>query len=306
MHNYLELLQQIQQVAPGKPFVVVVTGKMSAGKSSLINSLLSRPGLAESSSGGDACTRFMTRFVHRDSNLDATDSKTSGIHVHYLNTESIREVLSRALDDFSRYEHELFSLDDSEVEVAGYKIAWNAAKNIFAIISTSFPSKIMEPWEHLLIHERIEHGEALQDLVARTERRISEAGAENTGSSHFQNVKDIELARTRARANALWPIIQLMDIATSDRLVNNNIVLVDVPGLGDSNHVRATAIDKMRRYADLELIVTDPARTTDNNELRRQLDDSIRAHGINKIVLIVNKNDDITNNENFWDENISP
>jgi hypothetical protein len=207
-------------------------GDSGVGKSSLLNSLLDKYGLARTSNSGSACTCVVTEYHYHESN----DYKVEIIYF------TVEEVLEQVQDLLRAYRHyhlhkDQFSSDEAATKEdfeKKAKVAVDTFRSMFGrrfsnegILLDSSEENALSFLENLVI-------ECLPVNRGRTEVRNSLDGcSELIGkltSESFEQASD--------HAPAVWPYIQNIRVYTNAHILSKGLVLVDLPGLHDANSAR--------------------------------------------------------------------
>ncbi|KAF2109770.1 hypothetical protein BDV96DRAFT_234186 [Lophiotrema nucula] len=295
-----DFLLEAQTVPDIKPYVITIVGKQGYGKSTLTNALLCEFNLADASPGAKACTQFPTKYVFRPGPRGKKD-----VHVHFLDEESRQAMFTELLEGY-RFYH---TMPPKERETStDEKTKAKVAETVFGIVmdvrnketGAQKQAKLTQLLRPAMLRTKETLREILRELLDASKQRIDNARADDAGVAHSYGV--VELSRDEVRANAtkLYPIVEYVVVAVSSYICEHNIVLIDVPGVGDADHIRMSKSYAIREHAHHEFIVAEPTRVLTDLDTIRLLEESIRMHGAENTTLVVNKNDDIANDDGIW------
>jgi hypothetical protein len=153
--------------------------------------------------------------------------------------------------------------------------------------------------------------------LKKQDERLSQLGVGVDGTITFTDVLDKEdLKRTdnpkvmeavRKVADSLAPLLDTVIIATGGLLLSHGLVFLDIPGksqvqllfmkllivlgYGDRSQIRIASANAHRRGAHGELIVTATERVEDSEAVDDSILRSIRTHGRDNTILVINKLD---------------
>ncbi|KAF5688802.1 hypothetical protein FCIRC_1708 [Fusarium circinatum] len=132
LSKFLDGAKDLQRFQGTDTRTVAVLGASGEGKSSLINSLLHFPGVAETGDLGSACTSVVTEY--RQKKADQTEPIT--INVEYLSMTEIRELIQELLWSYRQlFLPTVESNETSEQEYNRYiresELAWSALSAAF-------------------------------------------------------------------------------------------------------------------------------------------------------------------------------
>lgn len=92
---------------------------------------------------------------------------------------------------------------------------------------------------------------------------------------------------------ALWPIVEVVEFGLDHPLLNEGVVLVDAPGLSDSNSTRAINATIRHRQCTHKIIVADVSRAKNDKSLQDNLASSFRLRGPGGTMLVLTRGDSI-------------
>lgn len=90
-----------------------------------------------------------------------------------------------------------------------------------------------------------------------------------------------------------WPLVSVVDFGLDVPILNQGIVLVDAPGLSDSNSTRSKNSREYHRQCTHKITVADISRALNNMTLREDLKKSHRYRGSGGTLLVLTRSDTI-------------
>lgn len=241
--------------------IISMIGQGGIGKSSLINALLARPYLADVLGGSKACTKHGTRYEYLPGAPD--DSKTSSVklqiaarsdregntrehvrnyqHYHHSRGEDDQELQSEQ-GNVDEMNESFASEPDSMVLVGNDRKRANDALEFFHIVwDTANDPAAKRELESLLNTASVRDETLYGRCIEKQQERIEKLGVNDDGIAVFEDVPDLctsssaldtkDIKAIRQFAASLWPLIDMVIIATGSRLLRNGIVLIDLPGM---------------------------------------------------------------------------
>ena len=97
----------------------------------------------------------------------------------------------------------------------------------------------------------------------------------------------------------LWPVVNQIDISFDHPLLNEGIVLVDTPGLSDSNTTRAKSAVAHHRQCPYKIEVASIQRIKADVAVRRNLAASNRTRGSGNTMLVITRGDEYDGDTQF-------
>ncbi|KAH7024424.1 uncharacterized protein B0I36DRAFT_331391 [Microdochium trichocladiopsis] len=239
----LDYAHKLLEFKPSAITRVALLGSSGHGKSSLINSLLHWPDLAETDDSGKACTSVVTEYRYPLED----QSDPIKICIDYMSRSEIVKVLSEQVHNFrqfyvpgvkeslaARVEHVRLKNQSEE--------AWVTLKSIFRhdkrFTADFLKGRLVDAGTQEAsgagILEEVE--KITQQLVGWAES-AGWLGEEEPDSSYAEARTAAECHRKLAgfRKNRLWPFAKLVQIYVDAEVLKSGVVLADLPGLQDSN-----------------------------------------------------------------------
>ncbi|KAG9195143.1 hypothetical protein G6011_00263 [Alternaria panax] len=312
LQELLDFAQKSKALPELKQFCVAVLGEQGVGKSSLINAIVDRD-LLDNSGSSQACTALATKILHKKDARDRT--RSSDMAFEFLDESEIRECIVGQIQCWTelhpgpgaeQYEDDEEEEDDYELEESapvnrGPKKSAKAkrqaaatAKEFFGIIFNTQKEEFSKKWlENMLQSTDIRTGEFKETCCKQAKERLvqitKELGFED-GLARFADIHDRELAVKQNEGRKIWPFIKLVTIATGNILLRHGLCLFDLPGYGDTSHLRTAVINTFRRKADFEMVVVPSSRVATSETHDAYLDLSLHLKGASKTMALIDEN----------------
>ncbi|KAL8387202.1 hypothetical protein RB599_002409 [Gaeumannomyces hyphopodioides] len=219
-----------------------LVGGSGDGKSSLINSILDVPNLARSSSGGGACTCVATeyRYHGRDDyeikigwfTRDEICNQIEQLLADYRNYPENRDWIQINTDKETRRR-----LEDTSV------LARNTLKVMFSLADTAAlldgTQEDVAQWLLARFDATSQERASLSTIVAEDVDKVMSALLTLTSDS-----------RNPGPEGARWPFIKRVTVFLNAHILKTGLILVDLPGLRDSNPIRSRLAERYVRRCD--------------------------------------------------------
>ncbi|KAL5362705.1 hypothetical protein BJX96DRAFT_106499 [Aspergillus floccosus] len=286
-YNLFEQTLEASQFTYPKTRLVGFIGDSGVGKSTLINSLLDREGLARSSGDGAACTTVVTEFRH----VDGEHPRQYTIEADFMDLEEIQELLEELLRSFRGYYTREFVEVQSAEEQEKIKAAAIRARDTLTSLFPNHP----EVNHEYLAAEGIETEQAiLQHLreLAISVRNHRPGGPDaeqyRVVARNDEQCKDRldELTTDPGEPSkpAIWPFVKVIRVYLKSPILRTGLVLADLPGFRDLNYARVRATERyLRHHCDEVFIVSTIIRCTTDPSI----DDIISRCARNQPIRIV-------------------
>ncbi|KAI1339281.1 hypothetical protein F5Y15DRAFT_423997 [Xylariaceae sp. FL0016] len=258
--------------------VVGLLGDSGVGKSSLLNSLLDRRGLARSTDNGAACTCVVTEFHYRDAN-DFT------VEAELFTMDEVNDQLSNLLQSYRRFHlyDEFTDADERRDFEEKAKIARDTFRAMFRgrfrdenVLLDRTEDEVMgmfstwmeddEPWSMRAVNVAADQDECAALLMRLTSESIS------------------------ARGPAVWPYIKKIKVYLRSHILSRGLVLVDLPGLRDSNNARRHITERYILSCDDVFVVCNIGRAVTDIGVKTVIELAQRAR-LSNVGIICTKSD---------------
>ncbi|KAI5462790.1 hypothetical protein BGZ63DRAFT_352526, partial [Mariannaea sp. PMI_226] len=252
---------------------IAVLGDSGEGKSSLINSLLHFPDIAETGDIGSACTSIVTEYRQ----LKAEHDGPITIEVEYLSSLEIKELIRELLWSYRQlFLPSVESSDTSEQDYARYtresEHAWSALNAAFG-------------------HKRQFNQNFAQDTSDGAIERITDQliqwageiewpsnGADGFWTATSQTAEECIGHTKMFMQNKYWPFTKIIRVYLDAHILKTGLVLADLPGLHDTNLARVRATQDYLIKCDNIIIVAKISRAITNQSLKSSLFFALSRH----------------------------
>ncbi|KAL2016279.1 hypothetical protein VTK56DRAFT_3907 [Thermocarpiscus australiensis] len=286
--RWIESIDLLRSKADRQRAVVGVVGATGAGKSSIINAVLDEEFLVPTNCV-EACTAVSTELSYNSSD---DENEKYRAEIHFISADEWTKGLNILLDDLrcgggqlnaDRLRH------DTEAAIACAKI-----RSVYpALEESKLTSKTLTA-EALAEHPSVRR-------VLDTVLRISAPTCRDLSQRLEPFIKPRKKEPSRRKnpsAIEYWPLIKVVKIFAKSAVLESGLVLVDLPGIHDSNAARSAVASKyIEQCTDLWVVSTiqravddEAAHTLLSKSFRRQLQfDSMYSN----ITVICSKTDDL-------------
>ncbi|KAL8357543.1 hypothetical protein RB598_002380 [Gaeumannomyces tritici] len=259
-----------------------LVGGSGTGKSSLINSILDVPNLARSSNGGGACTCVVTEYRYHGRN-------DYEIKIEWFTREETCSQIEQLLADYRNYPEnqdwaEIHADEETRRRLEDTSIlAQNTLKVMFSLADTA---ALLDGTQE----------DVAQWLLARFDATSQErVGLSTIVAEDVDEVISALLTLTSDPRNpgpegARWPFIKRVNVFLKAHILKTGLVLVDLPGLRDSNPIRSKLAERYVRQCDEIFAVCEVGRAETDETVERifRLGEQAR---LNNIGIVCTKTD---------------
>ncbi|KAF4625419.1 hypothetical protein G7Y89_g12745 [Cudoniella acicularis] len=259
IHQVLSLAEELRNYQSPVEFTIGLVGDSGVGKSSLINSLLDREGLAKTSGNGRATTSVVTEYRKKRD----TDNVDYTVEIERLGNREMDDLLRQSVLDYRRYhlrdQSDAEESESAEVEQLRLKakLAWDTLTAVF--------SDRDECTEVRFQNAGIPTEEITRMVLGWKDRIIWPAAFNaSTAVLTVDNAPDCADRIEEIMGEWMWPFIKVARIYLDTEVLHNGIVLVDLPGFRDVNSARVRVAEIRLYQCDEIFIVTGIGRAATN------------------------------------------
>jgi hypothetical protein len=294
--NWLDQIENVRKEAVKSRTIVGVVGNTGAGKSSVINAMLDEERLVPTNCMR-ACTAVVTEMSYNYSNVENARYRAEIEFIQAEEWEKELDVLfQEVFDDSGHLVREAYN-GDTQAGIAYAKIRGVYHKHTNEMLSKATVDSLMKV--------------KMVEKVLGTTRRIQTKLPTEFYKQLQQYVDSVETVKLDKNGNKAtnqkrefqyWPLIKVVKIYTKADALSKGSVIVDLPGVHDSNAARAAVAEGYMKsctglwiVAPINRAVDDKAaKTLLGNTFRRQL----KYDGIySAVTFICSKTDDISRTE---------
>ncbi|KAK9769426.1 hypothetical protein SCAR479_13908 [Seiridium cardinale] len=244
--------------------IIGIVGDTGAGKSSLINDLVGEDKIVPSNCMR-ACTAVPTEISWNDS---ALDNERYRAEIDFITRDDWQSELQHLFTDLIDSSGQVKSATNKETEAG---IAWFKIQSVYPGINLeklALTDAANLAWDKstrdYLGTSEIIHAPTASGLYKQLQQYID--SKEKTKGQGEEN----------SRSLALWPLIKVVRVYLKSDVLSTGIVLVDLPGVGDSNAARASVARKYLEKCNSIWVVAPIVRAVDNKTAQNLLGESFK------------------------------
>ncbi|KAF2503115.1 hypothetical protein BU16DRAFT_29835 [Lophium mytilinum] len=292
--QWLASIDNVRKLAIRQRTVVGVVGNTGAGKSSVINAMLDEERLVPTNCMR-ACTAVVTEMSWNDSK---DDRKKYSAAIEFISKADWEKEMSVLLKDLLGPDGEVSRDCTDPDSEAG--VAWAKFKAVF-------PQKTKDMLAGSTVESLLKDKSVLS--VLGTTRKIVESQPERFYSrlQHYvdSKEKDTKVAgkyaekKKEKKTMEFWPLIKVVKIYTKSPALSTGAVIVDLPGVHDSNAARSAVAQGYMKQCTGLWIVAPINRAVDDKAAKSLLGDSFKRQlkydgTYSNVTFICSKTDDIS------------
>ncbi|RHZ58383.1 uncharacterized protein CDV56_104314 [Aspergillus thermomutatus] len=286
--QWLQAIEKVQSQATQPRTIVGVVGNTGAGKSSIINAMLDEERLVPTN-----CMRACTAVVTEISYNTSDDPYRAEIEfITQEDWEKELKVLFHDLFDGSGNVSREASNEESEAGVA------------YAKIKAVYPNFTREMLQNSSVEQLMRHPNVRNVLGSKREITESDSLRFYKKLQFFVDSKEKtagEKAKDKKPARDLefWPLIKVVRLYVKAEALSTGAVIVDLPGVHDSNAARSAVAEGYMKQCTGLWIVAPITRAVDDKAAKSLLGDTFKRQlkmdgGFNTVTFICSKTDDIS------------
>ncbi|KAL8823786.1 MAG: hypothetical protein Q9191_005550 [Dirinaria sp. TL-2023a] len=288
--QWIQQIENLQKQAVRTKTIIGVVGNTGAGKSSVINALLEEERLVPTNCMR-ACTAVVTEISY---NYEQAPYRAE---IEFISVADWRKELetmfSDLLDSDGKVSREC-SNEDTEAGIAYAKIKAVYPQKTKEDIAKSTIDSMLREVSHVLgsskkieEHDSLRFYKRLQHFVDSKEKTTGEKSKDKK-----KERKEMEF----------WPLIRVVRLYVKSPPLSTGAVVVDLPGVHDSNAARAAVAEGYMKQCTGLWIVAPITRAVDDKAAKTLLGESFKRQlkmdgGFNAVTFICSKTDDISLSE---------
>ena len=294
--NWLAQLDELRKQAARTRTFVGVVGNTGAGKSSVINAMLDEERLVPTNCMR-ACTAVVTEMSYNDSK---NESQRYRAEIEFIKPEEWRRELKMLFDEVfdgnGNMDRDAYN-PDTEAGIAYAKIRAVYHKYTKEMLAASSVDKLMKV-------------DTVQRILGTTKRiNNRDCGSFYQRLQHYVDSKEkVELDKNGnkktnpKREFEFWPLITVVKIYTKAEALATGVVIVDLPGVHDSNAARAAVAEGYMKQCSGLWIVAPINRAVDDKAAKNLLGSTFKRQlkydgTYSAVTFICSKTDDISKME---------
>ncbi|KAK6601194.1 hypothetical protein H4I95_08176 [Botrytis cinerea] len=281
---------QTKQILNGikSPRVLVgVLGYTGSGKSSLINALIDEE-MVVPANAMRASTSVVTEISWNDSD---DPEKAFRAEIEFISETEWKEEMDVLLDDLKN------ATKGEDVSVK----SGSQASTAFAKISAVWPGVTLSKLKGMTSQELFDQIDGVSNILD-CHLEIAKPKAKPF-SREISKYIDSNNKQKSSNEISYWPLVRCVRIYTKAEILRHGLVLVDLPGLGDSNTGRTQVAENYSKRLTYVWIVADIVRAIDDQVAKDLMGKSFRRQLLmdgkydDKYVTFIMTKTDIINNE---------
>ncbi|KAF2819433.1 hypothetical protein CC86DRAFT_432039 [Ophiobolus disseminans] len=291
---------KLEQVECGTTVKVALIGAQGAGKSLLINALFDCTGLSLTGAKGFACTSAIVRYAYGQGDKYSAE-------VRFLNAKMREQMIDEHIRSFLDYHNDLADSDDEDGgrRTRSFKqdeIDRKRKKTAEDFFDTIFGSRdeFLCAWSSSPVNT----GEFKSLCQLKCKEAMNEYDMTSQGATLFSKsnpadlLKEIKPFLSNVDDEVcLWPIVDCVTIRLNHPLLREGLEIVDLPGSGDVNMLRARHAEDVKDTVDVEIILGDTVRIGTDDMVMSTARAGILNHGASKVKVIATKIDMLSDDQ---------
>ncbi|RHZ70209.1 hypothetical protein CDV55_107798 [Aspergillus turcosus] len=286
--QWLQAIEKVQSQAAQPKTIVGVVGNTGAGKSSIINAMLDEERLVPTN-----CMRACTAVVTEISYNTTDDPYRAEIEfITRDDWEKELRVLFNDLFDGSGNVSREASNEESEAGIA------------YAKIKAVYPKFTREMLQNSSVEQLMRHHNVQNVLGSKREIAESDSLRFYKKLQFFVDSKEKTTGekdkdKKPSRDLEFWPLIKVVRLYVKAEALSTGAVIVDLPGVHDSNAARSAVAEGYMKQCTGLWIVAPITRAVDDKAAKSLLGDTFKRQlkmdgGFNTVTFICSKTDDIS------------
>ncbi|KAF9700954.1 hypothetical protein EKO04_000363 [Ascochyta lentis] len=291
---WAESIDKLTPQAKRKRTVVGVVGNTGAGKSSVINAMLDEERLVPTNCMR-ACTAVVTEISWNDSN--DTFSKYRA-EIEFISREDWEKEVATLMKEFLT-ENGTLSRDASD-QNSDAGIAWAKFHAVYPKIARDSLDECTV--SNLMAETSLNVLGTTKKIHTAQSHRFYNELQKYVDSKEKVTKKDKDKDKNKQKSPyemEYWPLIKVVKIYTKAPALSTGAVIVDLPGVHDSNAARAAVAQRYIKQCTGLWIVAPITRAVDDKAAKTLLGDSFKTQlkydgGFSSVTFICSKTDDIS------------
>ncbi|RYP01889.1 hypothetical protein DL764_006036 [Monosporascus ibericus] len=309
---WLQSMKDFLPQAKRPQYIIGVVGSTGHGKSSLINALLQETQMVPTNCVR-ACTAVITEISWNPS--DNPEERYIG-NVEFISKEEWRYELDHLFLDLMQSNGALTADATNKATDAG--VAWAKIKAVYPNITKealaetdadSLANDVATFYKDIQVYVDSKQKFSFSESKDATPDKYDKLGADSIQDDSYDDSvcgdeaqrEDAEHDRasyTEKRKMELWPLIKVVRVQTKADVLSTGAVIVDLPGVEDSNAARAAIAGKYIEKCHGIWIVANIQRAVDDRSAQNLLSQSFKQQlqldgNFSNITFICTKTDDI-------------
>ncbi|KAL2137151.1 hypothetical protein VTI74DRAFT_7698 [Chaetomium olivicolor] len=287
--QWIQSTDKLQSQTEYQRTVVAVVGSTGAGKSSVINAVLDEECLVPTSCMR-ACTAVITEIAFNYSDLKDERYRAE---IEFINKENWIKDLRIMLDDMTSRQNSFGSEQASSESEAS--IAYHKIRSVYPFLSSEDIKK-----GNVNIDELTEHA-SVKELLGGVKQFASPTSKDFMEhlKKYIDSKEKTPGRKKETEAMEYWPLIKVVKVFVRSPILKSGLVLVDLPGVHDSNAARSAVASKYIEQCSGLWVVAPITRAVDDRVAQNLLGNSFKRQlqfggTYSSVTVICSKADDIS------------
>ncbi|KAK4947818.1 hypothetical protein LTR10_013326 [Elasticomyces elasticus] len=288
--QWLQAVEKVQAQAVRSKTVIGVVGATGAGKSSVINAMLDEERLVPTKCMR-ACTAVVTEISY-----NYEDGAPYKAQIEFISRDDWQKMLKVMFQDLLDGSGQVSRECTNEESESG--IAYAQVKAVYPKLTKEEMEKV--PIERLLAHDNVACLGTTRTIEADDAMVFHKKLQQYVDSKEKGGVKEKgEKEKKKPGEMEFWPLIRVVRLHVKSPALATGAVIVDLPGVHDSNQARAAVAQGHMKQCTGLWIVAPITRAVDDKSAKNLLGDSFKRQlkmdgGYNAVTFICSKTDDIS------------
>ncbi|KAK0375078.1 hypothetical protein CLIM01_07570 [Colletotrichum limetticola] len=258
-------------------------GDSGVGKSSVLNSLLDQKNLARTSNSGAACTCVVTEYHHKDGDAFTID-------VELFSQDELMDQMKELLQSYRMFHLNAGELrrNDGAATVVDLEEQANVARDTFR---SMFRSQLASE-DFLINEEEATVLRAFRSWLRRMDLPLEGRHEKPSRDSCAAFLTYLTSESIDTRTPAVWPFVRKIKVFLPSHILSKGLILVDLPGLRDSNSARRLITERYLVECDEIFAICNIGRATTDVGVQSVFELAQQA-GLSKVGIVCTKSDDI-------------
>ncbi|KAH7083176.1 hypothetical protein BKA63DRAFT_584450 [Paraphoma chrysanthemicola] len=302
-----ELIQLWNEIVKGRviPYQnavrLAVAGDTGVGKSALMNAILGVLNLTIESGDGGACTCVITEFCQSPSTQNAPYAAEVQFFCLEMCRKLVRDLFTQWYTVKEKQRQNSDDVDDEDLskmstardclnQLFADRLGFGSSETFMATATSAEDPKVLKQfmsWTDDIHHMFIEDGETSVHFSSSTPETLTEQYHLFTRECPNASFRGKPLRFTP------WPLVQIIRVTLNSPILQQNVIIADVPGGSDVNRSRVENAARYLQECDMTIVVGKIDRLQDNASFRQQYMDAYRRRRSGSVILVATRSDDL-------------
>ncbi|KAH7093109.1 hypothetical protein FB567DRAFT_609442 [Paraphoma chrysanthemicola] len=280
---------------------LAVAGDTGVGKSALMNAILGVLNLTIESGDGGACTCVITEFCQAPSTQTAPYAAEVQFFCLEMCRKLVRDLFTQWYTVKEKQRQNSDDVDDEDLskmstardclnQLFADRLGFDSSETFMATATSAEDPKVLKQfmsWTDDIHRMFIEDGETSVHFSSSTPETLTEQYHPFTRECPNASFKGKPLRFTP------WPLVQIVRVTLNSPILQQNVIIADVPGGSDVNRSRVENAARYLQECDMTIVVGKIDRLQDNASFRQQYMDAYRRRRSGSVILVATRSDDL-------------